>query len=82
MLKTYALIKLSNAYPNIMSDIGSKLTEGKVTCKTSRLEIVAVDTNKKNVKKVISPLIDTDDSKLLLDVVSARGNVYIRRKCS
>lgn len=81
MIKSYALKRLSDAYPNIMADIGTNLTAGKVKCKTSRLEVVAIDTNKKSVKKAISPLIDTDDSKLLLDVISARGNVYIRRKC-
>jgi hypothetical protein len=84
MPKKSSVLKVVNqSYPNIMADIEEVLSSNDIQCKKSRSEIVAIDSKKKRVKNLISSLISKEtDYKLLLDVVEAKGNVYIRKKCS
>lgn len=69
-----------NRYPNIMADIGLSLEKAKIKCKKSQSEIIAIGSNKKAIKTVISPLIAKQDAKILLNIVGAGGNVYIRQR--
>jgi hypothetical protein len=81
--KSSALKIVNQTYPNIMADIEEVLDSNDIQCKKSRSEIVAIGAKKKSVKNLISSLISKEtDYKLLLDVVEAKGNVYIRKKCS
>lgn len=69
-----------NRHPNIMADIGVSLEKAKIKCKKSQSEIIAINSNKKAIKMVISPLITKQDSKILLNIVGVGSNVYIRQR--
>lgn len=67
-------------YPNIMADICGALEQNQIACIKSQSEVIVVNSNKKSIKKALSPLIDKNEQKILLEIVGVRNDVYIRKR--
>lgn len=77
----YKIDEARNRYPKIMSLINSKLFDSEVAYYTSHTQIVIPNKSKEEVLELIYSLpIDADTLFILVDVVEARGKVFIRKK--
>ena len=68
-------------YPNIMSLINSKLFDSGITYYASQTQIVIPKRKKEEVLNIIYSLpIDADSLFILVDVVEAKGKIFVRKK--
>lgn len=81
--KNESMIKSSVSHKDIMSDIKKSLEKKKISYSASQSEIFVENGDKKEIKKIVESLpISKDDLWLLIEIVKAKNNVYIRQKIS
>lgn len=76
-------IKSSSTHKDIIPEICGILDEKKISYSASQSEILIKDEKKEKIKSIVYSLpIEKSDLDLLVEIVKAKSNVYIRQKIS